>query len=77
MPFHIPDMMRRNEIRVQNVRRQNGCVQSAIDLISSGQVDVKPMVTHHFSLDQSRDAFEMVADYRDGVIKAIINVSGS
>lgn len=69
-----PDIMRRNEIRLQNVRRQNGCVQAAIDLISSGQVNVMPMVTHHFDLDGSRDAFEMVADYRDGVVKAIINV---
>ncbi len=72
-----PDVMRRNEIRLQNVRRQNGCVQGAIDLISSAQADVMPMVTHHFNLDQSREAFEMVADYQDGVIKAIVNVSGS
>jgi len=71
-----PDMMRRKEIRLQNVRRQNGRLQDAIDLISSGKVDVTPMVTHHFDLDGSRDAFEMVADYRDGVIKAIINVPG-
>ena len=71
-----PDIMRRKEIRLQNVRRQNGCVQGAIDLISSGQADVMPMVTHHFDLAGSREAFEMVADYRDGVIKAIVNVSG-
>ncbi len=70
-----PDVMRRKEIRLQNVRRQNGCVQGAIDLISSGRTDVMPMVTHHFDLDSSPEAFEMVADYRDGVIKAIINVS--
>ncbi len=71
-----PDVMRRKEIRVQNVRRQNGCVQASIDLISSEKVDVMPMVTHHFDLAGSRDAFEMVADYRDGVIKAIVNVPG-
>ncbi|MCP4376635.1 MAG: zinc-binding dehydrogenase, partial [bacterium] len=71
-----PDIIRRKEIRLQNVRRQNGCVQSTIDLISTGRANVTPMVTHHFDLDGSRDAFEMVADYRDGVIKAIINVSG-
>ena len=72
-----PDIMRRKELRLQNVRRQNGCVQGAIDLISSGQADVMPMVTHHFDLDGSREAFEMVADYRDGVIKAIMNVSNT
>jgi L-iditol 2-dehydrogenase len=73
----ISDTMRRKEIRLQNVRRQNGCVQGAIDMISSGRADVMPMVTHHFDLAGSREAFEMVADYRDGVIKAIVNVSGA
>ena len=72
-----PDITRRKEIRLQNVRRQNGCVRGAIDLISSDRVDVMPMVTHHFDLDGSLEAFEMVADYRDGVIKAIVNVSGA
>ena len=71
-----PELMRRKEIRLQNVRRQNGCVQGAIDLISSGRTDVMPMVTHHFDLAGSLEAFEMVAEYRDGVIKAIVNVSG-
>jgi len=72
-----PDQLRRKEICLQNVRRQNDCVQGAIDLIASGRADVKPMVTHHFTLEDSREAFEIVAGYRDGVIKAIINVSGS
>jgi len=72
-----PDVMRRKEIRLQNVRRQNECVQGAIDLISSGQADVMPMVTHHFDLDGSKEAFDMVADYRDGVVKAIVNVSNA
>ena len=70
-----PELLRRKEIRLQNVRRQHGCIPGAIDLISSGRADVMPMVTHHFDLAGSREAFEMVADYRDGVIKAIINVS--
>jgi len=72
-----PDLLRRKEICLQNVRRQNGCVQGAIDLIAAGRVDVRPMVTHHFGLEESREAFEMVAEYRDGVIKAIINVAGA
>jgi len=72
-----PDLLRRKEIRLQNVRRQNGCVPDAIDLIASGRTDVKPMVTHHFGLEESREAFEMVAGYRDGVIKAIVNVTGT
>ena len=33
------------------------------------------MLTHHFPLEEITDAFEMVADYKDGVIKAIISLS--
>jgi threonine dehydrogenase-like Zn-dependent dehydrogenase len=64
---------RRREISIQNVRRQNGCAKAAIDLIASGRVNLDPQITHHFSLAQSQEAFDLVADYREGVVKAIIN----
>ncbi len=70
------NIMRRNEICIQNVRRQNNRVQPAIDLIASKRVDVKKMVTHRFALDQTKEAFDLVADYRDGVVKAMIAVEG-
>lgn len=69
--FNI-DKMRRKEISVINVRRQNECTREAIDLISSGTSDLDFMVTHRFGLGQAKEAFELVADYRDGVIKAMI-----
>jgi len=46
--FNI-NLMRRNELRILNVRRQNECVELAIELVASGRVDVMPLVTHHFS----------------------------
>lgn len=67
------DQMRRKEICVQNVRRQRGCVQEALDLIESGRIDVGKMITHHFDFPQSKEAFDMLCDYKDGVIKAMIN----
>ncbi len=69
-----PDLIRRKEICIQNVRRQNGCMQPAIDLIESGSVDVSPMITHRYSLDDSKAAFDLVCGYHDGVMKAVINV---
>ena len=30
------------------------------------------MITHRFPFDESKEAFDMVADYRDGVVKAMI-----
>lgn len=68
------DLMRRNELTVINVRRQNHCVQEAIDLVVSGKIDAEKMVTHHFSLEETGTAFEIVEAYRDGAIKAMINL---
>ena len=68
------DKLRRKEICIQNVRRQVGCVQDALDLIDSGKVNVDFMITHHFTLDQTVDAFELVAEYADGVVKAMIEL---
>jgi 2-desacetyl-2-hydroxyethyl bacteriochlorophyllide A dehydrogenase len=66
------DKIRRKEITIINVRRQNKCTQAAIDLIASGRASVNFMITHRFKLEQTQDAFDMVAQYRDGVVKALI-----
>lgn len=66
--------MRRKEVRIQNVRRQNRCVAPAIEMIASGGADVGAMVTHRFPLGETGAAFDMVCDYRDDVVKAIIHL---
>ncbi|HNQ38824.1 MAG TPA: alcohol dehydrogenase catalytic domain-containing protein [Prolixibacteraceae bacterium] len=66
------DLMRRKEITVINIRRQNHCVEEAIELVASGKIRVKQMVTHYFQLRKTPVAFDMVAGYRDNVIKAMI-----
>ncbi len=68
--------LRRKEIRVLNVRRQNHCTAPAVEMIARNLVSVDPLVTHHFSLAQSKEAFDLVDGYRDGVVKAIIHVLG-
>lgn len=72
--FNI-SLVRRNELRIFNVRRQNECVERAIELISSRRVNVAPLVTHHFPLEETARAFEMVSARSDGVVKAIIRIS--
>ena len=69
-----PDLMRRKEISVLNVRRQNHCTQKAIDLVAQKKVDLDYMITHTFDFSQTAEAFELVAGYRDGVVKALIKV---
>jgi L-iditol 2-dehydrogenase len=72
--FNI-NLMRRNELRILNVRRQNNCVEPAIELIASRRVDVRPLITHHFSMEETTQAFDLVSTRRDGVLKAIIRIS--
>src|SRR5579862_9727262 len=69
------NLARRHELRIFNVRRQNECVQRAIDLIASRKVDVSPIVSHHFSLEDTARAFEMVSARSGGVVKAMIRLS--
>jgi len=70
----VIDKLRRKEITIINVRRQNKCTQKAIELVASGKIDVDFMVTHRFELEQAQQAFDMVADYKDGVVKAMIEI---
>jgi L-iditol 2-dehydrogenase len=66
------DTLRHRELTIVNVRRQNGCVQKTLDLIAGGEADVSGMITHRFPFDRTREAFDLVADYGDVVIKAMI-----
>jgi len=64
--------LRRKEISIQNVRRQNNNVQTAINLIYSEKNSPEFMITHRFSPEQTAEAFELVYSYLDNVIKALI-----
>jgi L-iditol 2-dehydrogenase len=66
------DLMRRKELSIQNVRRQNHCMEKAIQLISNG-LPINQIVTHHFLPEETQNAFDLVASYQDGVIKAMID----
>jgi L-iditol 2-dehydrogenase len=67
--------VRRKEILIQNVRRQNKCVQKAINLIASGKYSTDFMITHRFVPEQTNEAFNIVSSYKENVIKALIDFS--
>jgi threonine dehydrogenase-like Zn-dependent dehydrogenase len=69
-----PDLMRRKEITLINVRRQNHCTQKAIDMIAAGKANLDFMVTHRFDFDQTQKAFDLVAAYKDGAVKVIVKL---
>ena len=65
---------RRKGLTFINVRRQNKCVDPVIDLIREGRINPDFMITHRFSLNRAAGAFELLADYRDGIIKAMVDI---
>ena len=67
------DKCRRKELCFQHVRRQNEAVQPALDMLASGEISVEAMATHRFSFERSNEAFDLVAAYGDGVMKAMID----
>jgi len=46
-----------------------------MELIAHRRVDLQPLVTHSFTLDQIQDAFEMFSQQRKGVLKIALHPS--
>jgi L-iditol 2-dehydrogenase len=67
------DKMRHKEIAIQNVRRQNGALEETLELLAEEKVDVSRMPSHRFKFVNTKQAFDLVAGYSDGVMKAMID----
>ncbi|MEI7828756.1 MAG: alcohol dehydrogenase catalytic domain-containing protein [Prolixibacteraceae bacterium] len=67
------DQMRHKEICIQNVRRQNHSLEETLDLMETGKIRVGKMATHRFPFTRTKEAFDLVTEYRDGVMKAMVD----
>jgi L-iditol 2-dehydrogenase len=63
---------RRKGLTIKLVRRMKHTYPQSIELVKSGRVDVKSIISHHFPLEQAQLAFE-TAVRRDG-LKVIIDI---
>ncbi len=70
--FHV-DKLRHKEITLGNVRRQNDALEETLEGIASRRLNVLPMVTHRFPFAETQQAFDLVADYQQGVMKAMVD----
>lgn len=43
-----------------------------MSVVASGSVDLRPLVTHRFALDEIEPAYELFGHQRDGVLKVAI-----
>jgi threonine dehydrogenase-like Zn-dependent dehydrogenase len=64
--------IRRKEIRIQNVRRQNRCLEHALELVGAGKLDLNFLATHTFGVEDAQKAFETAAFHLDGALKVSI-----
>jgi L-iditol 2-dehydrogenase len=64
---------RRREISIQFIRRQVDCVEPTLEMMTSGRIKIDNMVTHRFPFESTKEAFDLVAGYDDGVMKAMID----
>ena len=73
IPMHD---IRRKELAIYNVRRSCGELEACIDLVAGGRLDVRCLATHFFPLEKITDSFDLVHNYADGVIRAVIQPNG-
>lgn len=60
------------EIDIRGVFRYANCYPAALSLIASGRIDVKPLITHRYMINESVQAFEMAESGQ--AIKVMVRV---
>ena len=63
---------RRKGLTFRFVRRSCLTYPRSIALLREHILDLSSLVTHHFPLQQTSEAFKLVNNYTDGVVKAVI-----
>jgi L-iditol 2-dehydrogenase len=63
---------RRKELSITMSRRMRHTYPAAIDLVLRGSIALEALATHRFALEQTREALETAATYRDGVVRAMV-----
>ncbi|KAI7183213.1 GroES-like protein [Hortaea werneckii] len=55
-----------------SIRYTTGVYPAAVDLVASGKVDVKRLITNRFKFEEAEKAFELVKSGRSDVLKVVI-----
>lgn len=68
----VPSALRRPELALRFVRRQNENYPEAIELIRRGAVRLSPVLTHRFPAERAQEAFELADRKSDGAVRVAV-----
>ncbi|CAG9856374.1 unnamed protein product [Phyllotreta striolata] len=63
------------EVDVRGTFRYVNDYPTSIELVSTGRINVKPLITHHFTLEESVKAFEVAKTQEGNPIKILIHAN--
>lgn len=66
---------RRKGVTIKFCRRMGDVYPRAIQMVDTDRVDLDPIMTHRFSLEEAPEALALQSRYDDGVIKAMVHPS--
>ncbi|MBV9863878.1 MAG: NAD(P)-dependent alcohol dehydrogenase [Abitibacteriaceae bacterium] len=72
--INVSDLIVR-EIKLRPIFRYNNTFPTGVNLLASGKVNVKPLISKRFSLAEVPTAFEYVVANRESCVKAIVDVA--
>ena len=62
------------EATLYALKRSNRNDHAAMELIETGKIDAEKLITHRFALTEADRAFRTLAEYADGVAKAVVEI---
>lgn len=69
----VPDKLIFKEMSLSGTFLSPGTYKEAVKIIEGGRFPLENMVTHEFSLDKINDAFRLIEEKKQEVIKVVIN----
>jgi L-iditol 2-dehydrogenase len=64
--------VRRKGLTIAMCRRMKHTYPRAIELATTGLIDLPRLISHHLPLDQTAEALDLAASYRDGALKVVV-----
>ncbi|MDY0092460.1 MAG: NAD(P)-dependent alcohol dehydrogenase [Candidatus Vecturithrix sp.] len=65
------------EVDIMGIFRYANVYPYAIQLVSTGRMNLDPLVTHRYNLENVKEALEVAYERRDGAVKVMIDIEGN